>query len=140
MGGLPRDFRHSQYILTEVSFYYYNHSNEFEWITSDPLMLKQLNNTFQQEIESLSNVQLAKITDITHHRRPDRLSFSFKETRSEPCNRNRFGEIILVSTDYDMPGKDGIEFIKAAVFPGITLEHITIILTGKISDEFKQKL
>ena len=39
-----------------------------------------------------------------------------------------------------MPGKNGIEFIKAAVFPGTTLEHITIILTGKISDEFKQKL
>lgn len=135
-----RDFRHSQYILTEVSFYYYNHSNEFEWITSDPAMLKQLNNTFQQEIESLSSPQLAKITDITHHRRPDRLSFSFRETRNEPCNRNRFGEIILVSTDYDMPRKDGIEFIKAAVFPGITLEHITIIFTGKISDEFKQKL
>jgi len=134
------DFKYSQYILTEVSFYYYNHSNEFEWITSDPVMLKQLNNTFQQEIENLSSGQLAKIKDITNHRRPDRPSFSFRETRQEPCNRGRFREIILVSTDYDMPGKNGIEFIKAAVFPGTTLEHITIILTGKISDEFKQKL
>ena len=134
------DFKHSQYILTEVSFYYYNHSNEFEWITSDPVMLKQLNNTFQQEVDNLSSAQLAKIRDITNHRRPERLSFSFRETRQEPCNIGRFGEIILVSTDYDMPGKNGIEFIKAAVFPGTTLEHITIILTGKISDEFKQKL
>lgn len=135
-----KDFSYSQYILTEGSFYYYNHSNEFEWITSDPMMLKQLNTAFQQEIKSLSDVELAKITDITHHRRPDKLSFSFRETRNEPFNKKRFGEIILVSTDYDMPGKDGIEFIKAAVFPGVTLEHITIILTGKISDEFKQKL
>ncbi len=135
-----RDFNHSHYILTEVSFYYYNHSYEFEWITSDPVMLKQLNHTFQQEIYDLSSMQLAKITDITNHRRPERLSFSLRETRQEPCNRNRFGEIILVSTDYDMPGKNGIEFIKAAAFPGVTLEHIVIILTGKISGEFKQKL
>ena len=134
------DFKHSQYILTEISFYYYNHSNDFEWITSDPSMLKQLNNTFQQEIDNLSREQLAKIKDITNHCRPEKLSFSFKETRQEPCNRGRFGEIILVSTDYDMPGKNGIEFIKAAVFPGTTLEHITIILTGKVSEEFKQKL
>lgn len=33
-----------------------------------------------------------------------------------------------------------IEFIKAVAFPGITLEHMVIILTGKISDEFKPKL
>ncbi|MEI6095466.1 MAG: hypothetical protein WCR08_08425 [Gammaproteobacteria bacterium] len=135
-----RDFKHSQYILTEVSFYYYNHSNELEWVTSDPVMLKQLNNAFQQEIDNLSSVQLANIIDITNHRRPEKLGFSFRGIRQEPYNRNRFGEIILVSTDYDMPGKNGIEFIKAATFSGITLEHITIILTGKISDEFKQKL
>lgn len=133
-------FKHSQYILTEAGLYYYNHSNEFEWIASDPMILKQLNDAFQQEVNDLSNVQLAKITNITKHRRPEKLRFSFRETRQEPCNKSRFGEIILVSTDYDMPGKDGIEFIKAAVFPGTTLEHITIIFTGKISDEFKQKL
>jgi len=68
------DFKYSQYILTEVSFYYYNHSNEFEWITSDPVMLKQLNNAFQQEVDNLSSAQLAKIRDITNHRRPERPS------------------------------------------------------------------
>ena len=134
------DFNHSHYILTELSFYYYNHSNELEWITSDPLKLKQLNNRFQEEINSLSSAQLAKITDISNHHRPENLNFSMRETRQEPYNKERFKEIILVSTDYDMPGKNGIEFIKAVAFPGITLEHVIIILTGKISDEFKEKL
>ena len=123
------DFNHSYYILTELSFYYYNHSNEFEWITSEPL-----------KINNLSSAQLAKITDISNHRRPDKLNFSLRDIRQEPYNRERFKEIILVSTDYDMPGKNGIDFIKALAFPWITLEHIVIILTGKISDEFNQKL
>lgn len=134
------NFKHSQYILTEVSFYYYNHSNEFEWIASDPIILEQLSAAFPQEVNDLSDEQLAKITNITNHHRPEKLSFAFREIRQESYNKSRFGEIILVSTDYDMPNKDGIEFIKAAVFPGTTLEHITIIFTGKISDEFKQKL
>jgi CheY-like chemotaxis protein len=134
------DFNHSYYILTEAGLYYYNHFNEFEWITSDEEKLQQLGLAFPQEIDNLSHEQLHKITDITHHHRPDKLGFSFREVRNEVYNKNRFKEIILVSTDYDMPGKNGIEFIKAVAFPGVTLEHIIIILTGKISDEFKQKL
>lgn len=135
------EFKHSQYILTETSLYYYNQlSNECDWISSDSTMIKQLGGLFLNEIEVLTNEELRKITSITHHERPAKLSFSITDVRNEPYNRYRIAEIILVSTDYDMPGKNGIEFIKTVAFPGVTLEHVLIILTGKSSDEFKQRL
>lgn len=135
------EFKHSQYVLTETSLYYYNKlSNECDWVSSDSTMIKQLNRLFLNEIEVLTSEELSKITSITHHERPAKLSFSIREVRNEPYNRHRIAEIILVSTDYDMPGKNGIEFIKTVAFPGVTLEHVLIILTGKNSDEFKQRL
>lgn len=135
------EFNYSQYILTEVSLYYYNKlSNECDWVSSDNAMIKRLNQTFLTEIEELTSEDLGKITSITHHQRPAKRNFSIAEVRNEPYNRHRIEEIILVSTDYDMPGKNGIEFIKTVAFPGITLEHVLIILTGKNSEEFKQRL
>lgn len=135
------EFQDSQYILTEKSFYYYNKlSDECEWITSDPVMIKELSTTFKKEIDGLSSQQLDEITHVANHHRPAKLEFLLNNIRNEIYNKNRFKEIILVSTDYDMPGKNGIEFIKSVAFPGITLEHVTIIMTGKISTEFKQKL
>ena len=135
------EFKHSQYILTEVSLYYYNKlSNECDWISSDNTMINRLSQTFLTEIEELTSEDLRKITNITHHQRPAKRSFSITDVRNEPYNRHRIEEIILVSTDYDMPGKNGIEFIKTVVFPGVTLEHVLIILTGKNSNEFKQRL
>ena len=135
------EFNHSQYILTEVSLYYYNKlSNECDWVSSDNAMIKRLNQTFLTEIEELTSEDLGKITSIAHHQRPAKRNFSITEVRNEPYNRHRIEEIILVSTDYDMPGKNGIEFIKTVAFPGITLEHVLIILTGKNSEEFKQRL
>ena len=135
------EFKHSQYILTETSLYYYNKlSNECDWVSSDRTMIKQLNRVFLNEIEILTNEELSKITSITHHLRPAKLSFLITDVRNEPYNRYRIAEIILVSTDYDMPGKNGIEFIKTVAFPGVTLEHVLIILTGKSTDEFKQRL
>lgn len=135
------EFKHSQYVLTETSLYYYNKlSNECDWVSSDSTMIKQLNRLFLNEIEVLTSEELSKITSITHHERPAKLSFSIREVRNELYNRHRIAEIILVSTDYDMPGKNGIEFIKTVAFPGVTLEHALIILTGKNTDEFKQRL
>lgn len=135
------EFSSSQYILTEKSFYYYNKiSGDCEWITSDAHMLKALNNQFQQEVTELLREHLDRIINITGHHRPNKLGFSINEIRNEPYNRNRFKEIILVITDFDMPGKNGMEFIEAVSFPGITLDHVVIILTGKISDEFKEKI
>ncbi len=135
------EFSSSQYILTEKSFYYYNKmSGDCEWITSDAHMLKALNDQFQQEVAELLREHLDRIINITGHHRPNKLGFSINEIRNEPCNRNRFKEIILVITDFDMPGKNGMEFIEAVSFPGITLDHVVIILTGKISDEFKEKI
>lgn len=135
------EFAHSQYIFTETSLYYYNKlSNECDWISSDNVMIRRLNQAFPADIEYLTNEELKKITSITSHHRPDKLNFSITHVRNEPYNRHRIEEIILVSTDYDMPGKNGIEFIKTVAFPGITLEHVLIILTGKNSEEFKQRL
>ena len=135
------EFECSQYILTEKSFYYYNQmSKECDWITSDPFMLKALNSTFQEEVSDLSNGQLDRITNITHHHRPAKLGFSITEVRNEPYNRNRFKEIVLIISDDTMPGKNGIEFVKELDFPGITLEHAVIILAQTASDEFKQSI
>ncbi|MCR9192841.1 MAG: hypothetical protein NXI01_09355 [Gammaproteobacteria bacterium] len=135
------DFKYSQYIITESSLYYYNKlSNECDWVSSDKVMLKQLNGTFSEEVENLTSKQLDKITRIMGHHRPSKLDFSIIDVRNESYNKHRLKEIILVSTDYDMPGKNGIEFIKTVAFPGITLEHVIIILTGKNSEEFQERL
>ncbi len=135
------DIACSQYIFTEKSFYYYNQmSKECDWITSDPVMLKALSSTFQEEVSDLSSDQLDRITNITHHHRPAKLGFSITEVRNEPYNRNRFKEILLIISDDTMPGKNGIELVKALDFPGITLEHAVIILAQNASDEFKQNI
>lgn len=135
------DFSCSQYIFTEKNFYYYNQtSRECEWITSDLVMLKALNNTFGQEIESLSRDQLDRITNISHHHRPAKLCFSVTDVRSESYNKTRFKEIVLIVSDDMMPGKNAVEFVKALHFPGITLEHAVIILTQNASDEFKESI
>ena len=135
------EFERSQYILTEKSFYYYNQmSKECEWIASDPAMLKTLDSAFQEETSDLSSDQLNRITQITHHHRPAKLGFSIAEVRNEPYNRNRFKEIVLIISDDVMPGKNGIELVKALDFPGITLEHAVIILAQTASDEFKQNI
>ena len=135
------DFKFSQYILSENALYYYNKlNNECEWVSSDRAMLKKLNNALPNEIDILTIKQLDEITEITRHNRPDKLGFSIIDVRNEVYNKNRLKEIILVTTDYDMPGKNGLEFIKTVAFPGITLEHVLIIVTGKNSEEFKRRL
>lgn len=60
--------------------------------------------------------------------------------RNEIYNVNRFKEIIINVTDYDMPHTSGIELIKTMEFPPEVSQYSHIILTGKISAEFKEKL
>lgn len=66
--------------------------------------------------------------------------FDIFAMRREIYNKDRFKEIIISVTDYDMPHISGIELIKTMEFPAETFQHGHIILTGKISDEFKEQL
>lgn len=65
--------------------------------------------------------------------------FDFMSLRNEIYNPDRFKEIVINVTDYDMPHTSGIELIKTMESPAAReLSHI--ILTGKISGEFKEKI
>ncbi|OGV28204.1 MAG: hypothetical protein A3F18_01635 [Legionellales bacterium RIFCSPHIGHO2_12_FULL_37_14] len=60
--------------------------------------------------------------------------------RNEIYNPNRFKEIVITVTDYDMPHISGIELMKTMEFQPEISRYSQIILTGKISSEFKEKL
>lgn len=64
----------------------------------------------------------------------------FVAIRNEIYNADRFKEIFISVTDYDMPHKDGIELIRTMEFQPEVFQYSHIILTGKISNEFKEKL
>jgi CheY-like chemotaxis protein len=66
--------------------------------------------------------------------------FNILAMRRELYNKDRFKEIIISVTDYDMPHISGIELIKSMEFPVEISQHGHIILTGKASDEFKEQL
>lgn len=66
--------------------------------------------------------------------------FDVFSMRQELYNKDRFKEIIINVTDYDMPHISGIELIKTMKFPSEIFQHSHIILTGKISPEFKEHL
>lgn len=60
--------------------------------------------------------------------------------RNEIYNPDRFKQITNIVTDYDMPHITGIELIKTMSFPPEIKQFVHIVLTGKISDEFKTKI
>lgn len=66
--------------------------------------------------------------------------FDLKAIRDELYNKNRFKEIFVSVTDYDMPHISGIELIKSMEFSSEISQYGHIILTGKISDEFKSQI
>ena len=68
------------------------------------------------------------------------ITFDLFSVRNEIYNINRFDEIIVNVTDYDMPYKDGIELVKSMEFPGEVSQYSHIFLTGKFSADFKDKL
>lgn len=67
-------------------------------------------------------------------------TFKFSAIRNEIYNEDRFKEIFISVTDYDMPHTDGIELIRTMEFQPEVFQYSHIILTGKISNEFKEKL
>lgn len=75
---------------------------------------------------------LIKNNDIT--------SLNFQSIRHEIYNANRFKEIFISITDYDMPHQDGIELIRNMQFLPEINQYTHIILTGKASEHFKEKL
>jgi CheY-like chemotaxis protein len=70
----------------------------------------------------------------------DSVKFNFMSIRNEIYNHDRFKEIAINVTDYDMPHTSGIELIKTMEFQPEVPNYSHIILTGKISDEFKAKI
>jgi CheY-like chemotaxis protein len=67
-------------------------------------------------------------------------AFNLKLIRNEIFNPDRFKEITINVTDYDMPHTSGLELIKTMEFPPEVSQYTHIILTGKISTNFKDKL
>lgn len=68
------------------------------------------------------------------------VKFDLMSLRQEFMNRDRFKAIFTVGTDYDMPGISGLELIKTMEFPPEVSQHSQIIITGKVSDDFKNKV
>ena len=60
--------------------------------------------------------------------------------RNEIYNRDRFKEIYINVTDYDMPHINGIELTKTMEFKPDIPRYSHIFLTGKISDDFMKKV
>lgn len=94
--------------------------------------------------------EVLKYTKDTHHllpftarclkNKPDGVQFSALAIRDEIYNADRFKEIMITVTDYDMPHISGIALIKSMEFPPEITQYSHIILTGKISDTFKMRV
>lgn len=67
-------------------------------------------------------------------------TFDLLALRNELYNKERFKEIYVNVSDYDMPHISGIELIKSMEFSSEISQYGHIILTGKISDEFKTQI
>ena len=66
--------------------------------------------------------------------------FDLKAIRNEIYNKDRFKEIYINVTDYDMPHINGIELTKTMEFKSEVPRYSHIFLTGKISEDFKNKI
>ena len=60
--------------------------------------------------------------------------------RNEVYNNDRFKEIYINVTDYDMPHIDGVELTKTMEFKAEIPRYSHIFLSGKISEDFKKKI
>lgn len=67
-----------------------------------------------------------------------KLSFDFEAIRNEIYNKDRFKEILINVTDYDMPHISGIEVTKKMEFKDSMPRYAHIFLTGKVSNDFKK--
>ncbi len=64
--------------------------------------------------------------------------FDFNAIRNEIYNNDRFKEIFINVTDYDMPLINGIEVTKTMEFREDIPRYSHIFLTGKVSNDFKE--
>lgn len=87
-----------------------------------------------------SNHQYFPFTERCLVQNGNNTELNFMAIRNELYNADRFKIIFVVVTDYDMPGIDGIELIHTMEFPKEISQYNLVIMTGKISDGFKEKL
>lgn len=66
------------------------------------------------------------------------LLFHFESIRNEIYNKDRFKEIFINVTDYDMPHINGIEVTNTMQFKENIPRYAHIFLTGKVSNDFKE--
>jgi CheY-like chemotaxis protein len=122
-------------------------------VDDDPLFLEAFASEVSDRVPLLCFDSPEKATEFTkklhrHYPFTDRcilsegntFTFDFKAIRNEIYNADRFKEIFMVVTDYDMPHQDGIDLIRNIEFSPEVSQYAHIILTGKISKEFKEKL
>lgn len=67
-------------------------------------------------------------------------NISLMRIRQEIFNADRINEIVVFVTDYDMPKISGLELMKTMEFSSEISQYSNIILTGKASADFKEKL
>lgn len=67
-------------------------------------------------------------------------TFNLKALRNEIYNKERFKEIILTITDYDMPSMNGFDLIQRMAFPPEIQFYSHILLTGKAIHNLDEKL
>ena len=68
----------------------------------------------------------------------DQPLLNFETIRNEIYNKDRFNEILVNVTDYDMPYINGIEVAKTMEFKSDIPRYAHIFLTGKASNDFKE--
>lgn len=68
------------------------------------------------------------------------LSININALRNEIYNQNRFSEIILTITDYDMPSMNGFDLISQMSFPPEIQFYSYILLTGKAIHDLEKRL
>lgn len=122
-------------------------------VDDDPMFLKFLSMElekklpiigFEQPKEALNYAKnkhnFLPFTSRCLEKKTDGAVFNINKIRNEPCNPDRFKQIFITITDYDMPDISGLEFIKNLEFDSEISQFSHIILTGKASDEFKSKV
>ncbi len=120
-------------------------------IDDDVGMLKLLALNLENEISLLCFNTPETALDYTKHKHlylpfttrcmnKSEESICLMKIRQEIFNIDRLKEIVVFVTDYDMPKISGLELMKTMEFPPEISQYSNIILTGKASTDFKEKL
>lgn len=122
-------------------------------VDDDVDFLETLSFTVSNEIALLCFDKPEKVLEYAKSRQPHlpftsrclidqngMVRFDLMAIRNEIYNNNRFKEIIISVTDYDMPYITGLDLIRSLEFPTEISQYAHVFLTGKISVDFKEKL